>query len=84
MGQVNVRLHLRHDVDATSRMGLGGVGRGQVNVRLHLRHDVDATSRMGLGGVGWGMLRFACTCVMNPRTRLGEDPQVELTAVGPF
>ena len=26
VGQVNVRLHLRHDVDATSRMGLGGVG----------------------------------------------------------
>ena len=65
VGHVNVRLHLRHEVDATSRMGLRGVV-WQVNVRLHLRHDVDATSRMGLGlgGVGWGMLTFACTCVM--------------------
>ena len=65
-------------------VGVGWGGVGHVSVRLHLRHEVDATSRMGLGGVGWGMLRFACTCVMNPRTRLGEDPQVELTAVGPF
>ena len=68
MGHVNVRLHLRHEVDATLRMGLGlGLGGvGHVNVRLHLRHEVDATSRMGLGlgGVGWGMSTFACTCVM--------------------
>ena len=30
MGHVNVRLHLRHEVDATLRMalGLGGVGWG--------------------------------------------------------
>ena len=62
VGHVNVRLHLRHEVDATSRMGsgLGGVGWGMltVNVRLHLRHEVDSMSRMGLGlgGVGWGML----------------------------
>ena len=50
---VNVRWHLRHEVDATStsRMGLGGVG-WDVNVRWHLRHEVDATSRMSLGGVG--------------------------------
>ena len=54
MGHVNVRLHLRHEVDATSRIGLGLGGVGHVNVRLHLRHEVDATSRMGLelGGVG--------------------------------
>ena len=63
MGHVNVRLHLRHEVDATSRMGLGLGGVGHVNVRLHLRHEVDATSRMGLGlgGVGWAILTFACT-----------------------
>ena len=70
MGHVNVRLHLRHEVDATLRMGLGGVGwggvQGHVNVRLHLRHEVDATLRMGLGGagVGWSISTFACTCVM--------------------
>ena len=32
VGHVNVRLHLRHEVDATSRMGLGlgGVGWGML------------------------------------------------------
>ena len=45
VGHVNVRLHLRHEVDAASRMGLGlGLGGvGHVNLRLHLRHEVDAT-----------------------------------------
>ena len=52
MGQVNVRLHLRHDVDATTRMGLGGVGRGKLTfactcvMMLMLRH--------AWGWVGWG------------------------------
>ena len=34
VGHVNVRLHLRHEVDATSRMGLGlgGVGWGMLTV----------------------------------------------------
>ena len=66
MGHVNVRLHLRHEVDATSRMGLGlgGVGWGMLTfactcvMKLMLRHA------WGWGGVGWGMLTFACTCVM--------------------
>ena len=47
---VNVRWHLHHEVDATSRMGLGGVG-WDVNVRWHLRHEVDATLK---DGSGWG------------------------------
>ena len=53
----NVHVNLRHEVDATSRMGWGGVGWGGVgwdgNVHVNLRHEVDATSRMGWGGVGW-------------------------------
>ena len=53
MGHVNVRLHLRHEVDATSRMGLRGVV-WQVNVRLHLRHDVELRHAWGWGWVGWG------------------------------
>ena len=34
MGHVNIRLNLRHEVDATSRMGLGlgGVGRGMLTL----------------------------------------------------
>ena len=61
MGHVNVRLHLRHEVDATLRMGLGpglgGVWWGMSTFACTLRHEVDATLRMvlGLGGVGWGM-----------------------------
>ena len=46
VGHVNVRWHLRHEVDATLGMG---VGWGHVNVRWHLSHEVDATL-----GVGWG------------------------------
>ena len=46
VGHVNVRLHLRHEVDATSRMGLGlgGVGWGMSTfvctcaMKLMLRH----------------------------------------------
>ena len=48
---VNAHVNLRHEVDATSRMGWG-VG-WDVNVHVNLRHEVDATSRMGWG-VGWG------------------------------
>ena len=64
VGHVNVRLHLRHDFDASWRMGWGGVG--HVDVRSHLRHDFDASWRMGWGvlGSGCGMLTCACTCVM--------------------
>ena len=41
---LNVRLHLRHEVDASWLMwgGVGWGGVGHVNVRLHLRHAVDA------------------------------------------
>ena len=49
MGHVNVRWHLRHEVEATLGVGWGGVG--HVTVRWHLRHEVDATLGMG---VGWG------------------------------
>ena len=35
MGHVNVRLHLRREVDATSRMGLGLGGVGYVNVHVY-------------------------------------------------
>ena len=67
---VDVQWHLRHEVDAASRMGLGGVG-WDVNVGWHLRHEVDATSRMGLGW-GWGgMLTFGGTCVMKLMLRQG-------------
>ena len=38
MGHVNVRLHFRHEVDDTSRIGLGLGGVGHVNVRLHYRY----------------------------------------------
>ena len=71
VGHVNVRLHLRHDFDASWRMGWGGVG--HVNVRLHLRHDFDASWRMGWGvlGSGCGMLTCACTCVMKLMLRHG-------------
>ena len=59
VGHVNVRLHLRHEVDATLRMGLGlgGVWWGMSTFACTLRHEVDATLRMvlWLGGVGWGM-----------------------------
>ena len=56
VGHVNVRLHLRHEVDATSRMGLGlgGVGWGMSTfactcvMKLMLRHA------LGWGWVGWG------------------------------
>ena len=56
VGHVNVRLHLRHEVDATSWMGwgLGGVGWGMLAfactciMKLMLRHG------WGGGWVGWG------------------------------
>ena len=48
VGHVNIRLNLRHEAHATSRMGWGRVG--HVNVCLYLGHEVDATSRMGWGG----------------------------------
>ena len=41
-GDVNVHLHLHHEVDATWREGWGWVGWGDVNVHLHLHHEVDA------------------------------------------
>ena len=56
MGHVNVRLHLRHEVDATSRMGLGLGGDwfwGMLTfactcvMKLMLRY--------GWVGVGWGV-----------------------------
>ena len=56
---INVRQHLRHEVDASWLMW-GGVG--HINIRQHLRHEVDASWLMW-GRVGWGMLTFACTCV---------------------
>ena len=44
---VNVHVNLRHEVDATSRMGWGvgwgGVG-WDVDVHVNLRHEVDATN----------------------------------------
>ena len=48
VGHVNVRWHLRREVDATFGIGVGwgGVGWGgvgHVNVRWHLRPEVDAT-----------------------------------------
>ena len=49
MRHVNVRWHLRHEVDAMSGMGVG-LGRvGHVNVRWHLRHEVDAMLGIGVG-----------------------------------
>ena len=56
MGHVNVRLHLRHEVDATLQMGLGlgGVGWGMLTfactcvMKLMLRYG------WGWGWVGWG------------------------------
>ena len=56
MGHVNVRLHLRHEVDATLRMGLGldGVWWGMLTfactcvMKLMLRYG------WGWGWVGWG------------------------------
>ena len=55
VGHVNVRLHLRHEVDATSRMGLGLGGVGGMStfvctcvMKLMLRHA------WGSGWVVWG------------------------------
>ena len=56
MGHVNVRLHLRHEVDATLRMGsgLGEVGWSMLTfactcvMKLMLRYG------WGWGWVGWG------------------------------
>ena len=59
VGHVNVRWHLRHEVDATPRMGWGwgGVGVGHVNVRWHLRHEVDAMPSMGFNsGYQWSIV----------------------------
>ena len=44
LGHVNVRWHLRHEVDATLGMAVG-----HVNVRWHLRHEVHAMLGMGVG-----------------------------------
>ena len=41
-GDVNVPVHLHHEVDATSRQGSVWGGWGDVNVPVHLHHEVDA------------------------------------------
>ena len=89
VGHVNVRLHLRHEVDATSRMGLGlrGVGWGMSTfactcvMKLMLRYG------WGWGWVGWGgacqrslaLASWSWCYVVGWRST-----QVELTTVGPF
>ena len=64
VGHVDVRLHLRHDFDASWRMGWGGVGWGMLTFACTC--VMTLMLRDGWGGVGWGwgMLTFACTCVM--------------------
>ena len=63
-GDVNVHVHLHHEVDATSRQGWGEVGGVMLTfmctciMKLMLRHV-----RVG-GGVGGVMLTFMCTCMM--------------------
>ena len=57
-GDVNVHVHLHHEVDATSHQGWGWGGWGDVNVHVHLHHEVDATSRQGWGWGGWGDVKF--------------------------
>ena len=66
VGHVNVRLHLRHEIDATSRMGLGlgEVGWGMLTFACTCVMKLMLHYALGLGGVGWGMSTFACTCVM--------------------
>ena len=66
---VNVHWHLLHEVDATLRMGFGGVG-WDVNVRWHLLHEVAATLGMEFGEWG-GMLTFVGTCFMKLMLRWG-------------
>ena len=43
-GDVNLHVHLRHEVAGTSRQGWGWGGWGDVNLHVHLRHEVDGTS----------------------------------------
>ena len=74
MGHVNVRLHLRHDVDATSRMGLGGVGWGMLTfactcvMMLMLRH---AWGWVGWGGVGQVNVRLHLRHDVDATSRMG-------------
>ena len=54
MEHVNVRLHLRHEVDATLRMGLGGVGWGMLTFACTCVMELMLRYGWGWGWVGWG------------------------------